>query len=444
MRVLVIYQVSSFNARNTVNDHTNSFRNYSSHQFHYCNVFEKLPEVIFKHEYDAIIFHYTFLGSERFFEKDDLWLRKINGAEKLRGFKIAIPQDEYDFTKRLCDFFERAGIDRVYTSIPFEEDIDKVYRNHLASDIDFKKTFTGFVDGKTAERVKKLVLDLKDRKIDIGYRARKLPAYFGKHGQLKYELVEIFKRNLRETNLSYDIENTNDGNVYEQNLIIGNSWLDFIAECKAFIGCEGGSSLLDFDGSIQRSVKRFTENQPDAEFEDIEQACFPNMDYNVQCMMISPRHFECAMTKTLQVLVEGYYHGVFQPNVHYIELKKDFSNIKEVISKLDDTELCQRIVDRAHADIIESGRYSYQNFVHSLFESIPSNAKSSFNFDLHFYYTKKILVWYTWWGINKDPMLSQINLFKFQIYRRVIIPNPFLHRMLRRLKTTVIKLKMFF
>ena len=49
---------------------------------------------------------------------------------------------------------------------------------------------TGYIDEKSVKQIKNKIKTLRDRPIDIGYRARKLPYYIGKHGQLKYEIIE--------------------------------------------------------------------------------------------------------------------------------------------------------------------------------------------------------------------------------------------------------------
>ena len=70
--------------------------------------------------------------------------------------------------------------------------------------------------------------------------------------------------------------------------------------------------------------------------------CFPGLDYNIHSLL-SPRHFEAAITKTLQILVEGKYENIFIPGIHYLELK-DFSNINNIIELLHDTNYCQKLL----------------------------------------------------------------------------------------------------
>lgn len=377
MRVLIIYQLRGKIDRNTIYEHLYSFEKYSpQHHFHYLNVFDKVPSFIFNIRYDAVILHYTFLAGERFLEEIGPWQAKTQGLEKLTGYKIAIPQDEYDHTDRLCELFRRISIDLVCTCFTNDGDIRKAYPETIVGKPTFLKVFTGYVDDKTVAAVKGKAVAYKKRPIDVGYRARKLPAYFGKHGQLKYELVGLFNDFLSKTALVYDINNTNQDATSENLKVVklGNSWLEFLISCKAFIGCEGGSSLLDFDGSIKSKVIEYTKKRPDASFEEIEKACFPGLDYNISCFAISPRHFEAAATKTLQILVEGNYGGAFIPWKHYIPLKRDFSNIAEVVQILSDEEFCQNIIDNAYEDIVKSGMYSYAKFVNEILTTVTQNA----------------------------------------------------------------------
>jgi hypothetical protein len=72
------------------------------------------------------------------------------------------------------------------------------------------------------------------------------------------------------------------------------------------------------------------------------------------------------MTGTCQILLEGQYNGVLEPWRHYIPLKNDYSNLEEVMDLVKDVECMQRIADVAYTEIIESGTWSYRNFVDSI------------------------------------------------------------------------------
>lgn len=366
MRILIIYTLEQLKSRNTISEHLYSFEKYAPGcEINYLNVIRQIPSYVKNILYDMIILHYTYLAGNRFTDDPTGWNRKTAGLSQLQGIKVAIPQDEYDHTGRLCRLFDEADVKVICTCYDNEKDIDSAYRSGMEKRPDFLYVFTGYVDENSRKHNVQFLQPFAERKIDIGYRARKLPAYFGRHGQLKYQLVEFFKEKLRNTDFVYDINNSNSILTSEdKNLVkLGNSWYDFLLNCKTFIGCEGGSSLLDSDGSIKKKVIAYTSSHPLANFDEIEAACFPGKDFNISCFAISPRHFEAAATKTLQILVEGNYGGIFKPWRHYLPLKKDFSNVDEILEKLKDAPFCQKIIDTAYDEIVVSDRYTYKNFV---------------------------------------------------------------------------------
>ena len=62
-------------------------------------------------------------------------------------------------------------------------------------------------------------------------------------------------------------------------------------------------------------------------------------------------------------MFEGDYGDIFKPDIHFIELKKDFSNINDVLKKIKDDDFLQNMVDRTYKDITENDKYSYKNFI---------------------------------------------------------------------------------
>jgi hypothetical protein len=127
--------------------------------------------------------------------------------------------------------------------------------------------------------------------------------------------------------------------------------------------------MLDPQGNIQEKVSSYLYFHPDADFEEIEAACFPGED-KYKFSAISPRIFECAMAKSCQILIEGNYLDVLKPQEHYISLKPDFSNIKEVIGQMQDTENVKRMIDNCYDVLINSKQFHYQNFAKQILDVI--------------------------------------------------------------------------
>lgn len=123
-------------------------------------------------------------------------------------------------------------------------------------------------------------------------------------------------------------------------------------------------------GCIAKNVDAYCRKNPEASFEEVEARFFPGQDNYIHLFALSPRHFECAMTETCQVLVEGDYSGVFEPGVDYIEIKKDFSNIPEVIEKIKDVDYCEQIAKNCYRHVVESGKYTYEGFVNTIINII--------------------------------------------------------------------------
>jgi hypothetical protein len=54
---------------------------------------------------------------------------------------------------------------------------------------------------------------------------------------------------------------------------------------------------------------------------------------------------------------------VVRPDIHFIPLKKDFSNVDEVLEKVQDDVYVRQMTERAYQDVIASGKYSYAGFI---------------------------------------------------------------------------------
>ena len=60
--------------------------------------------------------------------------------------------------------------------------------------------------------------------------------------------------------------------------------------------------------------------------------------------------------------MRGHYDGVLEPELHYLPLASDLSDVGEVCERARDVELTSALAARAHADVVASGRYTYGAF----------------------------------------------------------------------------------
>jgi hypothetical protein len=357
--------------RKTIEDHLYSFRRYDKDNiYYYMNAVTGFGRRYLWQKYDLVILHYSLLALRY---HNDIWKRlKVNLISFLENIdtpKVAIPQDEYNQTYELCHLFKKASIETVFTCST-EDDFRKIYPFNLSGVTNLFQTLTGYVDEDTLEilRKKKMILDHSKRRIDIGYRARKLPYWLGRHGQIKTEIGLIFnKESIKYEDLIFDISTD------QKDVFLGVNWLEFLCNSRTVLGCLGGSGLLDFYGKIKTSVDNYVLEHPDATFDEVEEACFKNEDNKISVFALSPRHFECAMTRSCQILVEGDYYGIFRPNIDFIELKRDFSNIDEVIDMVKDKNYCEKIADNCYKHVILSESNTYKGFVNSFYNTLFDN-----------------------------------------------------------------------
>jgi hypothetical protein len=75
------------------------------------------------------------------------------------------------------------------------------------------------------------------------------------------------------------------------------------------------------------------------------------------------------------ILFTGRYSGLIEPEEHYIELKRDFSNVDAVLARLDDVEDLERLAERAYQRLVQSGEFGYRRFVNLIDETISRQAK---------------------------------------------------------------------
>lgn len=400
MNILLIYDYySPYPLRQSFADHLQSFSKYSQHKMFYCNYAYGIPNYLSKISFDLIIFHQFFAAQFRWcglsYEQYTARLEKI---KSLTGIKVLLCQDEFFKTESLCRFIREFAIQHVF-SVAEPSEWPKIYREIDHSKVRIHKVLTGYIDDAALDEIEKLKKENIPRNIDIGYRAWQAPPWLGKQGKLKVDVGIRVKERAKAKGMKVDIATSRD----EGAMFHGLDWYRFMLRCKAFIGVEGGSSLLDEKGEICAKANHFLKQHPKATYEEVEQACFPHLDGNLNLVAISPRHLEACITKTCQILVEGEYSGVLQPGVHYIELKKDFSNLDQVLREMKEEKTVQKIVENAYRDVVLSRRYIYSKFVSELIRDcfdgceIPLQAKKQ---TLLFHYNRLrewILFRRIWW-----------------------------------------------
>jgi hypothetical protein len=299
-------------------------------------------------EFDAVAIHYSIaIWSERYLPP--VLSEKIAA---FRGLKLQYIQDDYRLVDSVTAKMRELGVDVLFTSVP-EPAASEAYETRLPG-VTRLTTLLGYVADELVGRPTPLP---GDRLLDVGYRARDLPFWLGRLGREKVEIATGVLERAPAYGLRCDISTREEDRIY------GEAWNRFVASSRATLGTESGSSIVDFDGSLEARGKDYVARHPDATRAQVERDLTGPYEGNVVMAAAPPRLFEAAALRTAMILFPGGYSGIVEPGAHYIRLEKDFSNMDAVVERLRDTRYLEELTARAYEDLVASGRYSLQAMV---------------------------------------------------------------------------------
>ncbi len=418
LRLLLLCNYDIKNA-STVCDHINSFIKYSRHDVYVLSNLGNPPTDFPFKDFDIIVIHYSLtLAIEAYISP-----AMRNELRRFKGLKALFIQDEYRFVNRTIDAINYCGITLVFTCVS-QENIPKVYPPELVPNVRFQNVLTGYIPNWLPIYP---TIPLHKRKIMVGYRGRTYPAWHGRAGMEKIEIGARFLRDAQKYRLKCNIK------WGEKDRIYGRHWVDFIRSCRAFLAVESGASVFDFSGQISSKTDTFTDlleqdkvsRNPQrflpelkSHYADMKDRYFEDQEDNIDLSQISPRVFEAAALRTMLIMYEGDYSGIFKAGRHYVALKKDHSNMAEVVAILKDPVKCAEIISNAYAEIIQNPDYAANKFIAEFDVIIKDSMKlgKANNRDKYE-------------GIPKRPKLSQtveLSRKKFEeLYPFYMVENPY-------------------
>ncbi len=349
LRILVLYARRAVRV-NTVREYLMSWALYSRHDVKYAAATGTALCTFDLDLFDVIIIHY----SVRLNVENHLSVSYAEALSKYSGLKVLFIQDEYDRTETARQWISRLGIALVYTCVP-PEYVEAVYPRARFPGVEFINTLTGFVPiGFEAPRRTR---PLSERKYVLGYRGRELSYWYGDLSREKLTIGVRMKQICNERGIPASIDWKESERIY------GPDWYAFLENCRATLGTESGASIFDDHGNLRRQVMEALQENPALSYDEIHAKLLAEHEGKIRMNQISPRIFEAVACGTALVCFEGAYSGVIRPDAHFVPLRKDFSNVDEVLSKLGDLDYLEKMVRRAQEDLIRSGRYSYREFV---------------------------------------------------------------------------------
>jgi spore maturation protein CgeB len=187
-----------------------------------------------------------------------------------------------------------------------------------------------------------------ERSVDIGFIGDVYWPFVG--DRERTDLIEAFEKGGGRWGLRCEIR---------KQRVARTEWATFLNRCSGTIGAESGTYYLNDRGRLLAAAREYNLLQhPEASFEEVFEKFYRGQPREVSGKSISSRHFEPIGTKTCQLLVDGEYNGILKPDVHYISVRKDLSNIEEAVRRFRDEAYRRAMVDEAYEYVMAEHTYA--------------------------------------------------------------------------------------
>lgn len=357
--LLILYHHrGEYPLREAISSHLYCWRHYSRYQTIYINSafdvdWNRLKEMPIA----GIILHTSFCALRW---RNPVLLYQGELSQFLQAssaVKLAFPQDEFTHSGQLCDLISHLGVKHIFSCAAASE-WQAIYADINLDQISIETVLTGYIDDPLLEISKAYARPLANRQKFLGYRAWNAAPSLGRHGQMKVEIAQEFQKAALQRGIG-----AIDISLRDQDKLLGKNWYKFLGDCRGVLGVEGGASILDRNGELQRKVADYMQQNPDADYDQIAQTCLADVPQSLALFCLSPRHLEASALQTCQLLVEGKYNDLLRADQHYIKVEKDFSNVKDCLEQLRDDRLVQQITERSFEEVTLNPKNHYRNFV---------------------------------------------------------------------------------
>lgn len=356
MKTLIIYNNNLFTETFSYqNGWVQAFKNNNLFNCDYLNLdnffpiqkkipkLEQLKNLLFK-KYDCIILLHSAFSNACLVP---FYLQKILRNKK--AFKVFFIGNEYKHMREKISFTKYLKINLFITQSHLKGVID-LYKESLKINVEHISN-TG-VD----ENIFYPKISYEQREPIIGYRTAPEPLYFGHQERIK--LFNFLKNySLINKNFKFDIS------IDVKDRFDYLDWADFINRCKCMFASNTGMDYFYLNDDLRNLVN----NSKIKNFDLVYDNFFKNLKKGTKFRCLTGKTIEPAACKTPLILVEGDY-DLFQKDVHFINLKKDYSNIKECMEKLNDLRFINFITENSYKLVKEN--YLYSHLINKLYNFI--------------------------------------------------------------------------
>lgn len=338
-------------------DYLRSFERYApDHNYLYHRWPDPITKTLTEIDFHVVLLDASALGicryrpREVYYQLKEAW----SFVAQMPAIKLAFPQDDYHQSNELDALFDDWNMDVVYSVLP--KHMNMFYpRSRKKSEL--KGVLTGYVDDNSIAATRRHSIPFGQRTLDIVQRVTLYSPVGGRYGRIKGLMAERFKEAAEAEALRIDISCRPESKLY------GDSWLQLLGSSRFGLGCEGGMSLWDPDGIYHDRVRAFSEEHPEASFEEVEAACFAGQDMLHVFSAVSPRLFENAMMGASQALIEGEYLGLLTPWEHYIPVRQDLSDVEDAVAAMADLDGAEARAQRTYEALVENPTLRYSHLV---------------------------------------------------------------------------------
>lgn len=287
-------------------------------------------------DYDLIIVAHAATGDDmKLLQRTARWFRRR------RGKLVVFVGNEYDLLNEKIGFLEATGADLVCSQLPIAS------ARYLYGDCG--RTRVVEIPHALNPAVYR-PLNGAPRPIDVGFIGDIYWPFIG--DRERTDMIDLFRARGPELGLRCDIRTAR---------ITRAEWAVFLQSCKAIVGAESGTYYLNDRGRLLTSARDYNLNENQgATFKEVYERFFKGQPRLVSGKCISSRHFEPIGTKTCQILIEGDFNGVLKADVHYIAVKKDLSNIDDVVRRFKDEEYRREMVERTYEYVLAEHTYRHR------------------------------------------------------------------------------------
>lgn len=278
-------------------------------------------------EYDVVIVLHSAAG-------DDLTLlqRAVPALSRRCGPLVAFIGNEFDLLDEKIGFLVEAGADFVCSQLPVDAARWLYAECRSAKVLPMPHALNPAVYYPPVER---------RRPLDIGFAGAFYTPAIG--DVERTALIEALSARADEFGVRCEVRR---GTVPRM------QWAGFLRSTHGTAGAESGTYFLDRHAEILGRAREHLTRNPGATFDELYDECFaePQVEF-VSGKCISSRHFEAIGTRTCQILVEGKYNDILEPEVHYIAVRKDLSDLEDAVSRFKDeayrTAIAERVLQQA-------------------------------------------------------------------------------------------------